>query len=99
MLQEELQRTHPHYRVINASVSGETTSGGVRRLPAALQEHKPIIVIIELGANDALRGTALNIAEKNLGILIRQVQRAHSTVLLLGMQIPPNYGVGYAKRF
>jgi acyl-CoA thioesterase-1 len=99
LLQAELQRTHPHYKVINASISGETTSGGVRRLPATLKEHRPSIVIIELGANDGLRGTRLDVTEKSLVTLIRQVQKTNAKVLLLGMQLPPNYGVDYTKRF
>lgn len=99
LLQNELQRTHPHYKVINASISGETTTGGLHRLPAALKEHHPDIVIIELGANDGLRGTQLNITEKNLTAMIRQVQTSRAKVLLLGMQLPPNYGEAYTRRF
>lgn len=99
LLQLELQRTHPHYKVINASVSGETTSGGVQRLPATLKEHRPNIVVIELGANDGLRGTPLNITEKNLDTLIKLTQKSGAKVLLLGMQLPPNYGIDYTKRF
>jgi acyl-CoA thioesterase-1 len=99
LLQLELQRTHPHYKVINASVSGETTSGGVQRLPATLKEHRPNIVVIELGANDGLRGTPLRITEKNLSILIQQAQGAGAKVLLVGMQLPPNYGIDYTSQF
>ena len=99
LLQNELQRTHPHYKVINASISGETTTGGVRRFPATLKEHRPSIVIIELGANDGLRGTRLDVIEKSLDTLIKQAKATHAIVLLLGMQIPPNYGVDYTKRF
>lgn len=99
LLQDELNKTHPHYKVVNASISGETTSGGFRRLPAALKEHRPDIVIIELGANDGLRGTPLDITEKNLAGMIRQAQAAHARVLLLGMQLPPNYGPAYTRRF
>ena len=99
LLQKELQRTHPHYKVINASISGETTSGGVRRLSSTLKEHKPNIVIIELGANDGLRGTSLGMTEKNLANLIKQAQAAKVKVLLLGMQLPPNYGVAYTRGF
>lgn len=85
--------------MINASISGETTSGGLRRLPAALKEHHPEIVIIELGANDGLRGTQLDLTEKSLNDLIRQSKSAGAKVLLLGMQLPPNYGADYTKRF
>jgi acyl-CoA thioesterase-1 len=99
LLQAELQRTHPHYKVINASISGETTSGGLRRLPANLKEHLPNIVILELGANDGLRGTRLDLTEKSLNALIQQSQAAGAKVLLLGMQMPPNYGADYTKRF
>lgn len=99
LLQLELQRTHPHYKVINASISGETTSGGVQRMPAALREHHPDIVIIELGANDGLRGTPLRITEKNFDSLILQAQAAGARVLLLGMQLPPNYGIDYTRQF
>jgi acyl-CoA thioesterase I len=99
LLQAELQRTHPHYKVINASISGETTSGGLRRLPASLKEHRPNIVILELGANDGLRGTTLDLTEKSLNALVQQSQAAGAKVLLLGMQMPPNYGVAYTKRF
>ncbi|OYY42384.1 MAG: arylesterase [Gallionellales bacterium 35-53-114] len=99
LLQAELNRTHPHYKVINASISGETTSGGVRRLPATLKEHRPSLVILELGANDGLRGTKLDLTEKSLNTLITQSQAAGAKVLLLGMQLPPNYGVAYTKKF
>jgi acyl-CoA thioesterase I len=99
LLQAELQRTHPHYKVINASISGETTSGGLRRLPATLKEHRPSIVILELGANDGLRGTTLDLTEKSLNALVQQSQAAGAKVLLLGMQMPPNYGADYTKRF
>ncbi len=99
LLQAELKRTHPHYKVINASISGETTSGGVRRLPATLKEHRPSLVILELGANDGLRGTKLELTEKSLNTLIKLSQAAGAKVLLLGMQLPPNYGVAYTKKF
>lgn len=99
LLQAELKRTHPHYKVINASISGETSSGGVRRLPVTLKEHRPSLVILELGANDGLRGTKLGLTEKSLNTLIKLSQAAGAKVLLLGMQLPPNYGVAYTKNF
>ena len=99
LLKAELQRTHPHYKVINASISGETSSGGVRRLHKALKEHHPTIVIIELGSNDGLRGTRIDTTEKNLNALIQQALSSGAKVLLLGMQLPPNYGANYTKRF
>lgn len=99
LLQSELQRNYPQYKVVNASISGETTSGGVRRLPAALKEHRPGIVIIELGANDGLRGTQINLVEKGLDELIRLSTTSGAKVLLLGMQLPPNYGLDYTRQF
>jgi len=99
LLQQELQRTHPQYQVVNASISGETTAGGLGRITRALQEHRPSIVIIELGANDGLRGSNINAAEDNLGEIIRQSQISGAKVLLLGMQLPPNYGADYTARF
>lgn len=99
LLQEELKRTHPHYKVINASISGETTSGGLRRLPATLKKHQPTIVIIELGANDGLRGAKLKLTEDSLNALISKSKKAGAKVLLLGMQLPPNYGVDYTRSF
>lgn len=99
LLQQELQRSHPQYKVVNASISGETTTGGLQRIDAALRQHSPSIVILELGANDAMRGTPIADIEANLAALIRQTRKARARVLLLGMQLPPNYGADYASRF
>lgn len=99
LLQRELQQNYKQIEVVNASISGETTSGGLRRISKALLEHKPYIVIIELGANDGLRGSLISDTEKNLGQIIEQSLKAKSKVILLGMQIPPNYGLTYAKEF
>jgi acyl-CoA thioesterase-1 len=99
LLQKKLQHTHPQYKVVNASISGETTSGGRQRISHALREHKPAIVILELGANDGLRGTPLSITEANLAYIIRRCQSAHARVLLAGMQLPPNYGPDYTEHF
>lgn len=99
LLQQELQRSHPQYQVVNASISGETTSGGLRRLNAVLRQHQPHIIIIELGANDGLRGAAIADLEANLISLIKQAQKTKAKVLLLGMQLPPNYGPDYTARF
>ena len=99
LLQQELQLTHPQYQIVNASLSGETTSGGLRRLTKALRQHQPGIVILELGTNDGLRGIATQDIEANLGELIKQSRKAGAIVLLLGMQLPPNYGGGYTARF
>ena len=83
----------------NASISGETTSGGVKRLPEQLTQHKPYLVIIELGANDALRGLSLTATRDNLRTMIKAAQASGAKVLLLGMQIPPNYGSDYTRKF
>jgi acyl-CoA thioesterase-1 len=86
-------------RVVNASISGDTTSGGRSRLGALLTQHKPGIVIIELGGNDALRGLPLDMTEANLRSMTEAAQKSGAKVLLLGMQVPPNYGGDYGKRF
>ena len=99
LLRTALKESHPQYEVVNASISGETTTGGVRRIGKVLQEHRPAIVILELGANDGLRGTPLTETEKNLNSIIAQSKKANAKVLLLGIQIPPNYGMNYTKRF
>lgn len=96
---ELLQQARPAWRVVNASISGETTSGGLHRLPDTLRQHRPDIVILELGANDGLRGTDLSSIENNLGELIRLSQQAHAKVVLLGMRLPPNYGPQYTDTF
>lgn len=87
------------YKVINGSVSGETTGGGLARLPALLKEHQPAIVILELGGNDGLRGHPLPGMRDNLAKMIALSQEAGARVLLLGMQIPPNYGPRYTRLF
>jgi acyl-CoA thioesterase-1 len=94
-----MKTSHPNWRVVNASISGETTSGGVSRFPAALKQHKPNLVIIELGANDALRGLPLSLSRQNLQSMIRQAKAAKAKVLLVGMQMPPNYGQTYTDGF
>lgn len=99
LLQQELRRTHPQYQVTNVSISGETTTGGRQRIAAALRQHQPSIVILELGANDGLRGAPIANIETNLGALIQQARKARAKVLLLGMQLPPNYGADYTARF
>jgi acyl-CoA thioesterase-1 len=86
-------------KVVNASISGDTTSGGRSRLPALLSQHKPGLVIIELGGNDALRGLPLDMTQDNLKNMTQAAQTAGAKVLLVGMQMPPNYGQDYAKRF
>ena len=103
LLQQELakkpQSNSINARVINASVSGETTSGGLTRLPTVLSQHNPDIVIIELGGNDGLRGQPLNIMQANLQAMISASQTAGAKVILAGMQIPTNYGPRYTKQF
>ena len=86
-------------RVVNASISGDTTSGGRSRLPALLRQHKPSHVVIELGGNDALRGLPLQMTQDNLSQMTRLAQQSGAKVLLIGMQVPPNYGTDYANRF
>jgi acyl-CoA thioesterase-1 len=98
LMQQRLATEKIDATVINASISGDTTSGGMARLPALLQQH-PSIVIIELGANDGLRGMPLTVPEANLKKMIADSQAAHAKVLLVGTQLPSNYGPDYTKRF
>lgn len=99
LLDERLKRERPDYSVVNASISGETTAGGLARLGKALERHRPAVVILELGANDALRGLPLAAMKKNLSAMIVQSQKAGARVLLVGMRVPPNYGEEYANAF
>ncbi len=99
LLEQKLAREKIAVRVINASISGDTTSGGRARLPALLAEHRPTHVIIELGGNDALRGLPLDSTRANLAEMARASRGAGATVLIAGMQMPPNYGKRYADDF
>lgn len=99
LLAQRLAQERRSVTVFNASISGDTTSGGLARLPALLQQHSPSVVVIELGANDALRGLPLDMTRDNLRAMVRLAQTAKARVLLLGMQVPPNYGVDYAQEF
>jgi acyl-CoA thioesterase-1 len=99
LLQKRMRAQGYGHRVVNASVSGETTSGGLQRLPRALQLHKPEIVVIELGANDGLRGLPLAVTRENLSKMVSASKRAGADVLLVGMQMPPNYGARYTAEF
>lgn len=100
LLQKRLDQQYPkQHKVVNASVSGETTSGALARLPKLLQTHKPNVVVIELGGNDGLRGQPPQMIQKNLVQLIQQSQKANATVVVLGMKMPPNYGAAYSKAF
>ena len=99
LLQQRLAKSMPQARVVNASVSGDTTAGGRARLASLLQQHKPTVVVIELGGNDALRGLPLQGTRDNLQAMTRASQAAGAKVLLLGMQVPPNYGAAYGRDF
>lgn len=100
LLQQQLDQEHPkQHKVINASVSGETSSGALARLPKLLQTHRPNIVVIELGGNDGLRGQPPQMIQNNLAQLIGLSQKAQAKVVLLGMKLPPNYGTAYNTAF
>lgn len=99
LLEQRLVAEKKNTKVINASISGETTAGGLSRLPALLAQHHPTHVVIELGGNDALRGLSLPVTQDNLGQMTRAAQKVGAKVLLIGMQVPPNYGQDYAHRF
>lgn len=98
LLEQRVAAKYPH-KIINASVSGETTGGGLARLPALLEQHKPELVIVELGGNDGLRGYPLNTMKQQLARIIETSRAAGAQVLLVGMQIPPNYGPRYTNQF
>ena len=99
LLGDRLADIDPGYRVVNASISGDTTGGGLARLPAALETHDPALVIIELGGNDGLRGYPVPSIRKNLEQLVELAAADGRDVLLVGMQIPPNYGHRYTRAF
>jgi acyl-CoA thioesterase-1 len=99
LLEKRLQQEKIDATVVNASISGDTTSGGKARLPALLDKTHPDVVVLELGGNDALRGLQLSSTEANLRDMITLSRKQHARVLLVGMQIPPNYGADYANRF
>ena len=99
LLANRLQQSAANYTVVNASISGETTSGGRSRLPALLKQHQPVIVVIELGGNDGLRGLPIARMQENLAAMIRASQASGARVLVAGMRIPPNYGREYTERF
>jgi acyl-CoA thioesterase I len=96
---DRVSKTKPGWRVVNASVSGETTAGGASRIAAELQRNRPAVVVIELGANDGLRGLQLQQTRANLEKMIQAAQKANAKVLLIGMRIPPNYGPDYTRGF
>lgn len=99
LLEQKLAAEKIAARVVNASISGDTSAGGRLRLPALLKSHRPAVVVIELGSNDALRGLSLDMTEANLTAMTQAAQQAGARVLLTGMQMPPNYGADYGKRF
>jgi acyl-CoA thioesterase-1 len=99
LLEQRLQAGRLDAHVVNASISGDTTAGGRARLPALLRQHHPDVVVLELGANDGLRGLPVAAAEDNLAAMIALAQQAHAKVLLVGMRLPPNYGRAYTERF
>ena len=99
LLEQRLEREGHDDRVVNASISGDTSAGGQARLPALLTEHKPDVVIVELGGNDGLRGQPPAQLQQNLASMIDQSKAGGAKVLLLGMQLPPNYGPRYTNAF
>ena len=99
LLRQRLQQQSYNYRVVNASITGDTTRGGLSRLPQTLEREKPAIVIIELGGNDGLRGFSLSFTRDNLSQMIRLSQQANARVLLLGVQLPANYGKQFRNKF
>jgi acyl-CoA thioesterase-1 len=99
LLAQRLEQSVPAWRVVNASVSGETTAGGLSRLPEDLKRHQPKVVLIALGANDGLRGQPIKAARANLEQMIRLARQAKAVPVLVGLMIPPNYGIEYAAEF
>ncbi|WP_323752598.1 arylesterase [Marinobacter sp.] len=99
LLRHRLDRENVSWQVVNASISGETTDGGLRRLPRLLEQNEPDVVVIELGGNDGLRGFPPNVIEANLAKMIELTLEADATPILVGIQIPPNYGQRYTQMF
>ncbi len=99
LLQDKLRQEGYDYQVINASISGETSQGGLTRLPALLNQHQPELVLIELGGNDGLRGLPLKLLQHNLSKMIQLTQQQQAQPVLLGIQLPPNYGRRYTQAF
>ncbi len=99
LLEERLEREQLDYSVVNASVSGDTTAGGLARLDPALKKHQPRIVLVELGGNDGLRGLPVQQLRANLARIIEKSQQAGARVVLVGMKMPPNYGPDYTQAF
>lgn len=99
LLQQRLDQEYPNYQVVNASISGDTTANGLNRLRPALEQHQPKLILLELGANDGLRGFPLTYMKKNLEKIIQLGTQRQAEVILIGMRIPPNYGKKYTQAF
>jgi acyl-CoA thioesterase-1 len=99
LLGERIRREHPDYIVVNASISGDTSGGGLSRLPRTLQQHRPAVLVVELGGNDGLRGLPVAQMRQNLSAIVQQAQKAGARVVLVGMKLPPNYGPDYTRAF
>lgn len=99
LLQQKLKEQNSGWTLVNASISGETSGGGLARLPALLEQHKPDYVLIELGANDGLRGFPVTQLETNLTAMVTQIKQHQSKAVLMQIRIPPNYGPRYTKLF
>lgn len=99
LLEKRLRDEGYDYRVANASLSGETTAGGASRIDGALSAHRPAIVVLELGANDGLRGQSIDVMKRNLEKMVDASRKAKAEVLLVGMRLPPNYGPAYVEKF
>ncbi len=99
LLQQRLATAHYPYTIVNASISGDTTANALNRLPQAMTRHQPAIVVLELGGNDGLRGLSLTEMKGNLAAMIQTARRHEAEVLLIGVQLPPNYGPRYTQQF
>ena len=99
LLQNRLDDNGHQYRVVNSSITGDTTQGGLTRLPRLLEKHQPSLVIIELGGNDGLRGLGISVTRSNLSQMVQKSQQAGATVILTGIRLPPNYGPAYTDQF
>jgi acyl-CoA thioesterase-1 len=99
LLEARLAKEKPGWQVVNASISGETTQGGAYRIATALKDHRPAVVVIELGANDGLRGLSLDATRANLETILKACRATRAKTVLVGMQLPPNYGMEYTRKF
>ena len=99
LLEQKLDKNYFNYRIVNASISGETTQGGLQRLPKLLTKYQPQLVIVELGGNDGLRGLNIEMIKSNLQTMISKATNNHAEILLIGMRLPPNYGKFYTDSF